>query len=54
MSFVGPNTNKALLHAGHLRNIVLGDALTSARPPAFQLEHLVEGRPGPGWTIAEA
>ncbi len=26
----------------------------TARPLAFQLEHLVEGRPGPGWTIAEA
>jgi arginyl-tRNA synthetase len=26
----------------------------TARPLAFALEHLVEGRPGPGWTIAEA
>jgi len=29
VSFVGPNTNKAL-HVGHLRNIVVGDALASA------------------------
>ncbi len=26
----------------------------TARPMAFVCEHLVEGRPGPGWTIAEA
>ncbi len=29
ISYVGPNTNKAL-HVGHLRNIVLGEALSSA------------------------
>jgi len=29
VSFVGPNTNKAL-HVGHLRNVVLGQALVSA------------------------
>jgi hypothetical protein len=36
--------------------LVRGTFLCSptARPLAFLLEHLVEGRPGPGWTIAEA
>ncbi len=29
ISFLGPNTNKAL-HVGHLRNVVLGEALSSA------------------------
>jgi arginyl-tRNA synthetase len=33
VGFVGPNTNKAL-HAGHLRNIVLGHALASAMAAA--------------------
>ena len=36
--------------------VVRGTLLCSptARPLAFVFEHLVEGRPGPGWTIAEA
>lgn len=36
--------------------VVRGTFLCSptARPLAFVLKHLVEGRPGPGWTIAEA
>jgi hypothetical protein len=36
--------------------VVRGTFLCSptVRPLAFVCEHLVEGRPGPGWTIAEA
>jgi arginyl-tRNA synthetase len=38
VSFVGPNTNKAL-HVGHLRNVVLGQALVSALKAAGATVH---------------